>query len=64
MVKYFDKNKGLFLTARIFTKENKANTPYYSIIIMAGLAAILAIIGSLDTLVDAAFDFLNHFCLR
>jgi len=38
----------------IFVKENEANIPYYAIIIMAGLAAVLATIGSLDTLVDAA----------
>src|SRR5680860_832763 len=38
----------------IFVKENEANIPYYAIIIMAGLAAVLAAIGSLSTLVDAA----------
>lgn len=38
----------------IFVKENNANIPYYAIIIMAGLAAVLAAIGSLSTLVDAA----------
>jgi amino acid transporter len=38
----------------LFVKENEANIPYYAIIIMAGLAAILATIGSLSTLVDAA----------
>lgn len=37
----------------IFVKENKAKIPYYAIIIMAGLAAVLATIGSLSTLVDA-----------
>jgi len=38
----------------IFVKENQANIPYYAILIMAGLAAVLATIGSLSTLVDAA----------
>jgi amino acid transporter len=60
-------NATLFSTARlmetvakkkdlphIFVKENNANIPYYSIIIMAGLASVLATIGSLSTLVDAA----------
>ena len=45
------KKKGL---PHIFVKENKANIPYYAIIILAGLAAVLATIGSLNTLVDAA----------
>jgi amino acid transporter len=35
-------------------KENQANIPYYAILIIAGLSAILATIGSLSTLVDAA----------
>ena len=38
----------------LFVKENQANIPYYAIIILAGLAAVLAAIGSLSTLVDAA----------
>lgn len=38
----------------LFVKENEANIPYYAIIIMAGLASLLATIGSLNTLVDAA----------
>jgi len=38
----------------LFVKENQANIPYYAIIILAGLAAVLAAIGSLNTLVDAA----------
>nr|MDA3905875.1 APC family permease [Bacteroidales bacterium] len=38
----------------IFIKENQENIPYYAIIIMAGLATILATIGSLSALVDAA----------
>jgi len=38
----------------LFVKENQANIPYYAIIILAGLAAVLAVIGSLNTLVDAA----------
>lgn len=51
----------------VFVKENNANIPYYAIIIMAGLAAVLASVGSLDTLVDAAsliflitFAFVNY----
>ena len=60
-------NATLFSTARlmetvakkkdlpnIFIKENQARIPYYAILIIAGLAAILATIGSLSTLVDAA----------
>jgi amino acid transporter len=38
----------------IFVKENQSNIPYYAILIMAGLAATLATLGSLSTLVDAA----------
>lgn len=38
----------------IFVKENQANILFYAIIIMAGLSAVLASIGSLSTLVDAA----------
>jgi len=38
----------------IFVKENQASIPYYGIIILAGLSAVLAAIGSLSTLVDAA----------
>lgn len=38
----------------LFVKENDANIPYYAILIMAGLAAVLESIGSLSTLVDAA----------
>lgn len=38
----------------LFIKENQANIPYYAIIIMAGLAAVLATVGSLSALVDAA----------
>lgn len=45
------KKKGLPL---IFAKENKAHVPYYAVLIMAGLAAVLATIGSLSALVDAA----------
>jgi amino acid transporter len=48
-------------------KENNAKIPYYAIIIMAGLAAVIATIGSLSTLVDAAsliflitFSFVNY----
>ena len=48
----------------IFVKENQANIPYYAIIIIAGLAAVLATIGSLDALVDAAsLIFLITFCI-
>ena len=38
----------------IFLKENDKNIPYYAILTIAGLAAILSVIGSLDSLVDAA----------
>lgn len=60
-------NATLFSTARLMVqvaskkdlpeslgKENKAGMPYYAIILIAGLAALLAMIGSLVTLVDAA----------
>ncbi len=60
-------NATLFSTARLmetvakkkdlphlFVKENQAKIPYYAIIILAGLAAVLATIGSLGALVDAA----------
>jgi amino acid transporter len=73
-------NATLFSTARlmetvakkkdlphIFVKENHENIPYYAIIIMAALASVLATIGSLSTLVDAAsliflitFAFVNY----
>lgn len=39
---------------QMLAKENKSHIPYYAIIIIAGLAATLAVIGSLNTLVDAA----------
>ena len=39
---------------QIFVKENQSNIPYYAIMIIASLAAVLASIGSLSTLVDAA----------
>lgn len=38
----------------LFIKENKASIPYYAITIVAAIAATLAAIGSLATLVDAA----------
>ncbi|MBK5244410.1 MAG: amino acid permease [Eubacteriaceae bacterium] len=38
----------------LFAKENQANIPFYAILTIAGLAAILAAIGTLNTLVDAA----------
>ena len=60
-------NATLFSTARLMesvaqkkdlpqllTKENQSNIAYYAIIIIAGMSAVLAIIGSLGTLVDAA----------
>jgi len=60
-------NATLFSTARLmetvarkkdlphlFVKENEANIPYYAIITIAGFAAVLATVGSLDALVDAA----------
>ncbi|MEO8794943.1 MAG: APC family permease [Daejeonella sp.] len=36
------------------TKENKAHMPYYSLLIIASFAAVLSVIGSLGSLVDAA----------
>ena len=60
-------NATLFSTARLmenvaekkdlpalFVKENKANIPYYALLTIAGLASVLAIIGNLGSLVDAA----------
>lgn len=60
-------NATLFSTARlmekvakkkdlpdIFVKENKQNIPKYAVIMIATIAAALAIIGSLGSLVDAA----------
>lgn len=38
----------------LLAKENQSNIPYYAILTIAGLAAILATIGSLGALVDAA----------
>lgn len=38
----------------LFAKENSDNIPYYSIIFLGGFAALLAAIGNLSTLVDAA----------
>lgn len=38
----------------IFTKENKANVPSYAIITIGSLGIVLAVIGSLGALVDAA----------
>ena len=35
-------------------KENQANIPYYAILVIGGMGALLAVIGSLSTLVDAA----------
>lgn len=55
----------------IFVKENNANIPYYAIIIMAGFASVIATIGSLSTLVDAAsliflitFAFVNYISFK
>ncbi|MCB2197501.1 MAG: APC family permease [Bacteroidetes bacterium] len=60
-------NATLFSTARLmesvaekkdlpnlFVKENKKNIPYYALLSIAALAGALAVIGSLDSLVDAA----------
>ncbi|MCB0586557.1 MAG: amino acid permease [Phaeodactylibacter sp.] len=60
-------NATLFSTARlmenvaekkdlphIFAIENDANIPFYAILIIGGLAAVLAVAGSLSSLVDAA----------
>ena len=60
-------NATLFSTARlmesvaedkdlpdVFGKENRANIPYYSILLVAGVAALLSVIGSLNALVNAA----------
>lgn len=38
----------------LFAKENRENIPYYAILITASLSAVLAIVGSLTALVDAA----------
>ena len=60
-------NATLFSTARLmesvaekkdlphlFIKENKSNIPFYALAVIAGFSALLAIIGSLGSLVDAA----------
>lgn len=60
-------NATLFSTARLmesvaekkdlphlFVKENKENIPYYALISIAVIASVLAVIGSLESLVDAA----------
>jgi amino acid transporter len=60
-------NATLFSTARLmesvaekkdlphlFVKENKDNIPFYAVLCIAGISALLAIIGSLSSLVDAA----------
>lgn len=60
-------NATLFSTARLMVqvsgekdlpeqlrRENKSGMPYYAIILIAGLAALLSMVGSLETLVDAA----------
>lgn len=60
-------NATLFSTARlmeyvaekrylphIFTKQNKEKMPFYAVLSIAGFASILAVIGSLSSLVDAA----------
>lgn len=38
----------------VFLKENQANMPYYALLIISALASVLAVIGSLNALVDAA----------
>lgn len=77
-------NATLFSTARLIenvaeknqlprklSEENKANVPYYAILSMAVVAAALAAIGSLSTLVDAAsliflitFGVVNYLAFR
>lgn len=60
-------NATLFSTARLmksvaekkdlphlFIKENKDNIPFYAVLSIAGFSSLLAIIGSLSSLVDAA----------
>jgi amino acid transporter len=60
-------NATLFSTARLmenvaqkkdlphlFVKENKHNIPLYALLVIAGVASLLAIMGSLGSLVDAA----------
>lgn len=48
----------------LFLKENDANIPFYAILSISGVAAILATIGSLDLLVNAAsLIFLITFCV-
>lgn len=60
-------NATLFSTARLmesvaekkdlphlFVKENEANIPFYAVLCIAGISALLAMIGSLSSLVDAA----------
>ena len=39
---------------RFFARENEARIPYYAILVIGGLAAVLSTIGSLNALVDAA----------
>ncbi len=39
---------------RVFARENQAQIPYYAILVIGGLAALLSTIGSLNALVDAA----------
>ncbi len=60
-------NATLFSTARfmenvatkkdlphLFVKENKDNIPFYAVLFIAGISALLAALGSLSSLVDAA----------
>lgn len=60
-------NATLFSTARLmesvaekkdlpnlFVKENNENIPYYALLTIAALASVLAVIGNLNSLVDAA----------
>lgn len=60
-------NATLFSTARLmesvaekkdlphfFVKENQENIPFYAVLSIAGLSALLAMVGSLSSLVDAA----------
>lgn len=38
----------------LFVKENDSNMPYYALFTISGIASVLAVIGSLGSLVDAA----------
>jgi len=38
----------------VFIKENQENIPVYAVLVIAGIGSLLAVIGSLGSLVDAA----------